>query len=238
MVQPFRRHAHGGSPPRQRYAYLAGNSALDNGAGDDALSGCDSELALLRGTGCFADFTFPSLGSPAQPRLANCIYYAHEDGQPKSYNSGVPVEVGRPASGDLMIFQGPVAINWRNGCFDEAALENTSPPHPIRLANWLSANVHVSGRPEWIFIKFQTHAMQNRASFLSAANKAVFAAMEKWWKRPPFRLHYATAREAYNIVKAAEAGKSGDPNDYRDFECPSARQPPDLLHFSVADAQL
>jgi hypothetical protein len=27
-----------------------------------------------------------------------------------------------------------------------------------------------------------------------------------------------TAREAYNIVKAAEAGKSGDPNDFRDFE--------------------
>ncbi len=33
-------------------------------------------------------------------------------------------------------------------------------------------------------------------------------------------LHYVTAREAYNIVKAAEAGKSGDPNDYRDFEIP------------------
>ena len=27
-----------------------------------------------------------------------------------------------------------------------------------------------------------------------------------------------TAREAYNIVKAAEAGRSGNPNDYRDFE--------------------
>ncbi|MHB1425420.1 MAG: hypothetical protein ACYC3I_19795 [Gemmataceae bacterium] len=206
--------------PKQRYAYLAGNSALDNGAGDDSLSGCDSELAVLRETGCFADFTFPSLGSPAQPRLTNCIYYAHEDGRPKSYDIGVPVEVGRPACGDLMIFQGPVSIDWRNGCFDEAALENTSPPHPIRMANWLSANVHVTGRPEWIFIKFQTHAMQNRASFLSANNKALFAAMEKWWKRPPFRLHYATAREAYNIVKAAEAGKSGDPNDYRDFEVP------------------
>ncbi len=30
-------------------------------------------------------------------------------------------------------------------------------------------------------------------------------------------LHYVTAREAYNIAKAAEAGKTGSPNDYRDF---------------------
>ena len=41
------------------------------------------------------------------------------------------------------------------------------------------------------------------------------AAMERWWNRPPFRLHYLTAREAYNLVKAAEAGHSGDPNDFR-----------------------
>jgi hypothetical protein len=61
--------------PQQRYAYLAGNSALDNGAGDDALSGCDTELSALRDTGCYADFTFPALGSLAQPRLTNCIYY-------------------------------------------------------------------------------------------------------------------------------------------------------------------
>ena len=30
-------------------------------------------------------------------------------------------------------------------------------------------------------------------------------------------LHYVTARETYNIIKAAEAGKTGNPNDWRDF---------------------
>jgi hypothetical protein len=206
--------------PQKRYAYLAGNSALDNGAGDHALSGCDTELSALRDTGCYADFTFPALGSPAQPRLTNCIYYASEDGRAKSYDRGVPVEVGRPASGDLMIFQGPTAINWRDGCIDDGAVENTSPPDPRRLVSWLSAHVHVLGRPEWVFVKLCTHAMQNRASFLGSGNDAVFAAMETWWNRPPFRLHYVTAREAYNLVKAAEAGMSGDPNDYRDFDVP------------------
>src|SRR5262249_32297077 len=33
-------------------------------------------------------------------------------------------------------------------------------------------------------------------------------------------LHFVTAREAYNIVKAAEAGHSGNPNDYRDYLIP------------------
>jgi hypothetical protein len=30
-------------------------------------------------------------------------------------------------------------------------------------------------------------------------------------------LHYASVREAYNIIKAAEAGKTGDPDQYRNF---------------------
>ena len=30
-------------------------------------------------------------------------------------------------------------------------------------------------------------------------------------------LHYVTARELYNLVKAAEAGRQGDPEEYRDY---------------------
>ena len=32
-----------------------------------------------------------------------------------------------------------------------------------------------------------------------------------------WRLHYVTAREMYNIVKAAEAGETGDPGRCRDY---------------------
>lgn len=38
-------------------------------------------------------------------------------------------------------------------------------------------------------------------------------------------LHYVSAREMYNIIKAAEAGKAGNPAAYRDFELP---RPPGL----------
>ena len=30
-------------------------------------------------------------------------------------------------------------------------------------------------------------------------------------------LHYVTARELYNIIRAAEAGEVGDPDDYRNY---------------------
>jgi hypothetical protein len=156
----------------------------------------------------------------AQPKLTNTIYYASEDGGPKSYDTGVEVAVGREPSGELMIFNGPVALDWGAGCINDGSVENSSPPHPRRLGAWLSAHVHVAGRPEWVFVKLHTHAMQNRASFLSPPCDATFAAMGAWWNRPPFRLHYVTAREAYNLVKAAEAGHRGDPNDYRDFLLP------------------
>lgn len=36
-------------------------------------------------------------------------------------------------------------------------------------------------------------------------------------------LHYVTARETYNIVKAAEAGLEGDPGQYRDHVLPPPR---------------
>jgi hypothetical protein len=130
------------------------------------------------------------------------------------------VRVGGHASGDLLMFQGPTSIDWSNGAFEDGAIENSSPPHPKRMAAWLSANIHVPGRPEWLFIKLHTHAMQNRRAFLSSEMDELFAALEHCWNRPPFRLHYVTAREAYNLVKAAEAGCTGDPNDYRDFVFP------------------
>jgi hypothetical protein len=203
--------------PRRRFAYIAGNWALDNGAGNDALSGCNTELTALREAGCYADFTFPAIGSRAQPRKTNAIYYATDDPAPKSYDTGVDVEVGRPPVGDLMIFQGPLAFDRRRGCFDHPGIEFFDPPRPDRLGAWLNANIHVAGRPEWIFIKMHTHGMQSRTIFQDGSMDALLDAMDQEWNRLPFRLHFATAREAYNMVKAAEAGHSGDPHLYRDF---------------------
>jgi len=46
-------------------------------------------------------------------------------------------------------------------------------------------------------------------------------------------LHYVTAREMYNIAKAAEAGLAGDPGRYRDFELPKPGKQP-VAHETAA----
>jgi hypothetical protein len=206
--------------PRQRFAYIAGNWSLDNGSGDDSKSGCSTELLALRNAGCYADFTFPALGSRAQPRKSNAIYYATDDPGPKSYDNGTDVAAGRIPSGDLMIFQGPLVVDWDAGRVEDGAVENPTPPRPDRIDHWLRANVHVAGRPEWVFVKLHTHGLQSRQAFLGPEMETLLEAMTTRWGRPPFRLHFVTARESYNIVKAAEAGLSGNPNDYRDFDIP------------------
>jgi hypothetical protein len=206
--------------PRRRFAYIAGNWSLDDGARDPSLGGCRAELLALKDAGCYADFTFPALGSRAQPRTTNAIYYAKDDPGPKSYDSGVVVAAGRPASGDLMLVQGPSLFDRRRGGFEAAAIESFAPPDPRRLDAWTRANVHVAGRPEWIFVKLHTHGMQSREALLGAGLGPLFEAMQGRWNRPPFRLHFVTAREMYNIIKAAEAGLAGDAGLYRDFEVP------------------
>ena len=206
--------------PQMHFGYIAGNWALDNGRRNPALSGVNRELSALRSAGCYADFTFPAFGTNAQPRKVNSIYYAKDTPSPKSYNTGVDVRVGGTPSGDLMLFQGPLYVDWARKYTETAALESFVPYQPERIEYCMRAGIHVIGRPEWIFIKLHTHGIQSRDVVLGNQLNTMLCDLEKRFKAPPYRLHYVTAREAYNIVKAAEAGKQGDPNNFRDFSIP------------------
>ncbi len=51
--------------------------------------GINNELLILKETGCYADFTFPSAPHPTQPSTINSIYYAKDDPlAPNSHNTG------------------------------------------------------------------------------------------------------------------------------------------------------
>ncbi len=206
--------------PKMRFGYIAGNWALDNGRRDPAFSGVNNELMILNKAGCYADFTFPAIGTKAQPRKVNSIYYAKDTPLPKSYNKGIDVRVGGKASGDLMIFQGPLYVDWKRKYTETAGFESFFPYTRARIDYWLQAGIHVIGRPEWIFIKLHTHGIQSMDVALGHQLNTMLADLEKQFSEPPYHLHYVTAREAYNIVKAAEAGKIGNPNDFRDFAIP------------------
>ena len=83
--------------------------------------------------------------------------------------------------------------------------------------------IQVEGRPEWTFVKVHTHGTQERDTdtLLGRPMRQAFEYMQQHYndgKR--WQLHYVSAREMYNIVKAAEAGKCGNPGEYRDFVVP------------------
>ena len=211
-----------------RFAFIHGNWSLDNSRADGRWCGLNNELVLLRELGCYADLTLPSAPSETQTSTINSIYYATDDpDRPKSHDKGERVRVGGQPVGDLMIIQGPLGLNWRSRRFgiipriENADIRRSSPPTADRVDAWVRTGIHVEGRPEWIFIKIHTHGTQDHDmdTLLGAPAEAMHAHLESRYNDGKTHvLHYVTAREMYNIIKAAEAGHSGDPAAFRDFQ--------------------
>lgn len=212
----------------KRFAFIHGDWSLDNSRGPE-YCGINDEISILKECGCYADFTFPSLGD-AQPSKINSIYYCEDDQKmPKSYNSGYAVKVGGNPRGDFMMIHGIIGLRWKSRIhrfrpsLEDSNLGERDLPTPARIDFLVNNAVTIKGRPEWKFIKLHTHGAPEHnwdANFGKSAD-AMYSWLEsKYNDGKKFKLHYVTAREMYNIIKAAEAGKSGDPNQYRNFEIP------------------
>ncbi|MDN3652424.1 hypothetical protein QWY77_06560 [Thalassotalea ponticola] len=235
-------HYHHGALPfcqqsqQIKYAFIHGNWALDNSRCDGQWCGLDNELKLLQQTGCYVDMTLPSAPSETQTKKINSIYYASSvTGRCKNHNDGTDVEVNVPATGDLMLIQGPLGFNWQMPGrkfipnIENGDVRKSLPPLPSRVDLWVDAHIHVKGRPEWIFVKVHTHGTQepDMDTLLGKARDDMHRYLEQTYNDGTnYQLHYVSAREMYNIAKAAEAGKQGNPHDYRDFLLakPSFRQ--------------
>jgi hypothetical protein len=226
-----RRH---GLLPRDRrtgclaYGFVHGNWALDNSRPDGRWCGVNNELDVLRETGCYADFTLPSYPSPAQTRKINSIYYAADDQtRPRSHDTGTDVGAGSPPKNALMLIQGPLLLDWgrrkwglvprvENGC-----LQATQPPSLVRLDLWLRARVQVPSRPDWFFVKLYAHGAPEAGQQVVLGEPIVGfhrALARRAAADPNFHYHYVTARELYNLVRAAEAGWQGTVRDVLDYE--------------------
>lgn len=209
------------------YAFIHGNWALDNSLPDGYMCGIDNELALLKKTGCYVDMTLPAAPSPAQTSKINSIYYATgRPGKCKSHDNGIDVKVGKTGSGDLMLIQGPIGINihWRTPKglphVENSDIRKACPPLKTRIDQWVNSHIHVKGQPEWVFIKVHTHGTQENDmdTLLGEERHNMHNYLEtKYNDSENYVLHYVSAREMYNIAKAAEASEKGNPNDYRDF---------------------
>jgi hypothetical protein len=118
-------------------------------------------------------------------------------------------------------------FNWRdrkwslvprieNGC-----LQAGQPANLSRLDLWLQARVQVATRPDWFFIKLHTHGAndQNMTVLLGESMVQFHQALARRAQgNPNFHFHYVTAREMFNLARAAEAGWKGTVAEARDFE--------------------
>ena len=217
-------------PPRQLYGFIHGNMALDNSMNDPALCGVNDEITVLRETGCYADFSLPTAPSVSQTRKVNSIYYTTDDPKrPKSHDTGVDVEAGCTPSGDLMIIPGPLTFNWHH-CkwgivprIENAEVHGSNPATLERIRLWVHQHIHVKGRPDWVIVKVSCHGAEdrNREVLLGDSADRMYAYLEHEYRnRAGYCLHYVTARELYNLIKAAESGLSGDPGPYLDYVIP------------------
>lgn len=218
-------------PPRTTYGFIHGNLALDNSRFDPEFCGVNDELTILKRTGCYADFSLPTVPCISQSKKVNAIYYATDDPLcPKSFDFGVDAEVGKKQAGDLLLVTGPLSFNWYSrkwGIFpriENAEIQDSNPPTKERVQIWVDQHIHVKGRPEWVVVKVSCHGAEERSwdALFGRPAETMYSHLETQYRdRAGYRLHYVTARELYNIIKAAEAGNVGDPSQYRNFIIPS-----------------
>jgi hypothetical protein len=82
----------------------------------------------------------------------------------------------------------------------------------------------VKGRPDWQFIKIHGHGAQgddDASEWLGPHFDSALTHLEQAYNDSSrYVLHYVTAREAYNLARAAVDGKTGDPRQYYDYLIP------------------
>jgi len=212
-----------GSDIKPGFAFVHGDWALDNSAPDGKYCGVNDEITILQKLGCWGDFTMPST-EHCQTRKINSIYYAQDDPErPKSHDTGIDLRVGGSCEGRFFLMQGPLGINFKTKKFPKIENSNITSNNwgrEDRVKTWLDSDIHVKGKPEWKFIKLHTHGAVERDHDALFGDKAIrmHSTLNKLYNDgEKFQLHYVTAREAYNICKAAECGEKGNPDYYRNY---------------------
>jgi hypothetical protein len=194
------------------YGFVHGNWALNNSRRDGRWCGVDSELRVLRETGCYADFTMPSAPDQTQPSVVNSIYFLNETKRGRhSLDSIASLAPGAWRDDRLLSIQGPLVINWRTRLagilptIETGELSADNPPSHHRMDLWHAAHIHVLGRPDHIFIKTHTHSLQEATTDLLLGPeglRSIWDYMEtRYNDLQQFRLHYVTAHQLYEKIR-------------------------------------
>jgi hypothetical protein len=209
------------------FGFIHGNWALDNSLSGGRHCGVNNELSILLEAGCYADFTMPSAPSESQAQVVNAIYLATDDPlKAGSHRSGTLARAGLHVRPDqLLMISGPLQLNWRKRRYgvvpriDNGIIDFRNVPTVERFRRWTRARVGVLGQPGWRFVKVYTHGApeENAAVLLGPAMQRFHESLITFNDGRQYRLHYVSAREMANIACAAIDGRTGNPNDYRDY---------------------
>ncbi|MBK7704645.1 MAG: hypothetical protein IPJ30_02415 [Acidobacteria bacterium] len=210
-----------------RWAFVHGNLALANSSGG-RFCGVDDEMEILDETGCYADMTLPSAPEQSQIPVINKIYECGLPLHEKSpHRRGKPVGTGARSLQFPLIFQGPLVFNWTRQIkgipvprIEDGALVANQPMDLARFERWKNANVTVRGRSDWIFVKLYCHGFfdYDQSACIGDGARAFFESIiENGERSGDYKVYFASAREAVNMVLAAVDGKSGSPGDHRDY---------------------
>jgi hypothetical protein len=210
-----------------KYAFVHGNLALANSCGG-RFCGVDEEMQILADTGCYADMTLASAPDESQVSMINKIY---ECGFPLTekvpHRRGKSLETGRNHLQLPVILTGPLVFNWTRTIkgipiprLEDGALVNNQPMDLARFNRWKNANITVKGRTDWIFVKLYCHGFfdHDQSACIGEDVRQFFGKIiENGEKTGDYKIHFASAREAANMVFAAVDGQKGTPGDFRDY---------------------
>ncbi len=210
-----------------KYGFVHGNWALANSAGG-RFCGVDSEMQILADTGCYADFTLPSVPYQSQVPRINSIYQCgHPLQEPRPHRSGPSVKVNDRLKLPI-IFTGPLVLDWTRRVrgmpiprIEDGALAQNYPLSINRFNNWRSAGIGVAGRPDWIFVKLYSHGFfewDQDAMIGEQMKKFMGDLLDLSERSGKFKIHFASAREAFNMVVAASEDQDGEPGRYRNYK--------------------
>jgi hypothetical protein len=209
------------------WSFIHGNWCLANGRPDRRWCGVDDELPLLHQLGCYADFTFPSAPDPCQSDMVDLIYWPTGDlDRRRSYDDGEPARVGASYDDRLLMITGPLALVRKGSVglrIENGALTGDDPPTASRVRSWVDQQIHIEGRPDWIFVKVHTHGSLESTTdaLLGDGGRVMHETLQRDFNDGThYRLHYVTAREMYNLARAAMDGKGGDPSLWLDYSVP------------------
>ncbi|MDI1310835.1 hypothetical protein [Prosthecobacter sp.] len=222
------------------FGFIHGNWALDDSDPQGEGCGVKGELAILKQTGCYADFTMPSAPHRTQTPIVNQLYYSRSNLKGCSHHQGTRVSNGesgtrglRDKDDHLLLVQGPLGLDWQRRKWgllprvENSDITSVNPPTAQRMTGWINAGISVAGADGWRFVKLHTHGgpERNHEALIGDARRKFHTDLTALAASAGFRLHYVSAREMVNILHAAEDGNRGNAGEWRDY---IYGQPPSL----------